>query len=280
MKAQVLYKILEEDFVTEKMVDIWFKYMRELDEYICDNFKDRSIGIVCDFTDKIETVYIAVFPTYEVMDKLIRDNVKDAMLFVHHPSNWDIRRSPKFYQMDVNQLKIFRERNISIFCYHVPLDNYSKYSTSVTLADELGMSIIESFASSRGAQSGVIGTVKTDSVSDLNNRLSKVVDHPTKLYQYGDDTIKDRKVGIISGGGNEIRFVKEMLDKGVNVLVTGISCDIYTEVHEYEKENRVNLIGGTHYSTEKFACMKMCHYFNKLGLKSDFIEGKPILEDL
>lgn len=54
---------------------------------------------------------------------------------------------------------------------------------------------------------------------------------------YGHKLIKDSKVAVVAGGGNDIRYVKEILDKGVSVLITGISSEIYTEVHQYEREN-------------------------------------------
>jgi len=97
---------------------------------------------------------------------------------------------------------------------------------------------------------------------------------------YGHKLIKDSKVAVVAGGGNDIRYVKEILDKRVNVLITGITSETYKEVHQYEKKNKINLLGGTHYSTEKFACQSMCEYFRKLGLESEFIEGVPILEDM
>jgi hypothetical protein len=39
-------------------------------------------------------------------------------------------------------------------------------------------------------------------------------------------------------------------------------------------------MGGTHYTTEKPACLAMCDYFQKLGLPAEFIEGEPVMEDL
>jgi len=39
-------------------------------------------------------------------------------------------------------------------------------------------------------------------------------------------------------------------------------------------------LGGTHYSTEKFACKKMCKYFEEKGLPARFIEGEPVMADL
>ena len=36
----------------------------------------------------------------------------------------------------------------------------------------------------------------------------------------------------------------------------------------------------THYSTEKFACIALCDYFEELGLNCEFIEDNPVLEDI
>ena len=46
------------------------------------------------------------------------------------------------------------------------------------------------------------------------------------------------------------------------------------------KKHKINLLGGTHYSSEKFASMEMCKYFTGLGLPSEFIDDEPDLYDL
>lgn len=282
MKAFKLYNKLDSEFITENMTDEWYKYMGEVEDFICDNFKNRSMGLVCNFSNDITKVYCAVFPTYEVMETIINEGVTDAMLFVHHPSNWDIRKAPSvFYQMDIEQLKIFKERRISIYNLHVPLDNYGTYSTSNTLAVALGVEVDEPFAIYRGAQSGVIGTTTFKKITELKEHISKVLGHEVVLYQYGDEAIYNSRVAIVAGGGNDIEFVSEAIDKGIRVFITGITSNKhYSEVHEYEKKNNVNVIGGTHYSTEKYACMKMCDYFTNLGIESTFIDGVPVLEDM
>lgn len=283
MKAADLYNQLEKDFINEDMTDEWAKYMNEVEEYLSDNFKKRSMGIVCDFAKEIDRVYTAVFPTKEVLRKVMDDGAKNAMLFLHHPSIWDIRKSPKvFYQMDIAMLERFKESRISIYNLHVPLDNYSKYSTSNTLAGALDIEVIEPFAHFSGAINGVIGITKCVNLIGLNKKFSSLLGHHTKCYSYGDSNIKDGKVAVIAGGGNDIIFLKEMLENDVRVLITGISSenDRYAKTHEFEKQNNISLLGGTHYSTEKFACIKMCNYFEQLGLKSEFIEGEPIYEDM
>lgn len=283
MRAIELYNLLERDFITEGMKDDWSRHMNEVEDYLCDNFKERSMGLVCDFTNEINKVYSAVFPTKEIMQKIIDEGVTDAMLFLHHPSIWDIRRAPNvFYQMNTTLLEKFRENRISIYNLHVPLDNFSEYSTSKTLAEALEIEIEKPFAEYFGGLCGVIGKTKCKTMKELQEMFSRVLGHDTRLYLYGEDNIRCGKVAIVAGGGNNGDIITEMIESNVNVLITGISVNNKhsAEVHEFEQKNHINVLGGTHYSTEKFACQKICAYFEKLGLPSTFIEGEPVYEDM
>lgn len=282
MKSIELYNQLDSDFITDGLSDDWARYMKDVKDYLSTNFKERSMGLVCDFADEINKVYTAVFPTEQVLQKIINDGIKDAMLFVHHPSIWDSRRPNPFYQMDRLSLDKLKENKISIYNLHVPLDNFSEYSTSKTLADALDIQIEKPFAIYRGALCGVIGKTDCRSIEELHNKFSKVLGHNTSLYLYGDTIIKGGRIAIVAGGGNSIDTVSDMIDNNVDVLITGISAnnEDYSDIHSLEQKNRINVLGGTHYSTEKFACQKMCTYFKKLGLVSDFISGEPVYEDM
>ena len=284
MKATDLYARLEKDFVKPGMAEDWFTYMDEIKEYVCSNFKKRSIGLVCDFTEEVNKVYTAVFPSDRVMDKILNDGETDAMLFVHHAADWDLSKNPDkaFYQMNPALLEKLRARNISVFNFHYPLDNFSEYSTSKTLADALGITIKKQFAEVSGAICGVIGTTNCKNIHELNEKYSLAVGHKTKLYRYGSDEIFNNTVGICAGGGNDPAVVKELIENNINVLVSGLSCNnkYSSEAHKLEQENKINLLGGTHYSSEKFACIAMCGYFRKLGLDSEFVSDIPCLEDL
>ena len=150
------------------------------------------------------------------------------------------------------------------------------------MADALDIEIEKPFKEYCGALSGVIGKTKYKTVEELHSKFSKVLGHDTKLYLYGDNHIGNGKVAIVAGGGNNKDTVYEMLENNVNVLITGISVnnESYSEVHELEQKKCINVLGGTHYSTEKFACQRMCDYFEKLGITSIFIEGEPVYEDM
>jgi len=285
MNAIDLYNQLEKDFVKPGMKEDWYdESMVEIEEYICHNFKQRSMGLLCDFAQEINKVYTAVFPSDQTLMKILKNNVCDAMLFLHHPMDWDLSKNPNkaFYIMNSELLRQLRERRISLFNFHYPLDNYSDYSNSKTLAEAIGIMIEKPFAEFSGALCGVIGTIDCKDVYVLNAKYSQAVGHETKLYQYGDSKIINNRVAVVAGGGNDTSVVNEVIENGVNVLISGLSVNnkYSLAAHELEKENNINLLGGTHYSSEKFGCIAMCDYFKKLGLPSEFIDDSPCFEDL
>ena len=53
MKAEKLYQKLEKDFIKPRLTDDWAAYMDKVKGFLSDNFKKRSMGVVCDFTDEI-----------------------------------------------------------------------------------------------------------------------------------------------------------------------------------------------------------------------------------
>ena len=285
MKAVNLYAQLEKDFILPEITEDWYdNEMSVNDEYICDNFKQRSLGLLCDFASEINKVYTAVFPSDKALTKILNDKINNAMLFLHHPLAWDLSKDPNvaFYQINAELLKKLKERNVSLFNYHLPLDNFNEYATTKTLADALQIKILRPYNNYNGALCGIIGTTECKTIQELQNKFTQVVGHETKLYQYGESVIKDGIVSLCAGGGNSYDTIEDLLKEGANVHITGISVkNIYSEKsHELEKENKINLLGGTHYSSEKFACIAMCDYFAKLGLETEFIVDVPCLEDL
>ena len=282
MLAKELYTCLDNDFIKPELTDEWFKYMPELESFLCENFKNRNMGLVCDFTDTVNKVYTAVFPSESVLNKIL-DNDDNAMLFVHHASIWDLKKSPHgFYNMDSTLLEKLKKKHVSIYCLHSPLDNYNDFSTSKTLADALNIDIVRPFINYEGGICGINGKTSCKTVNELHNKFSEAVGHETKLYEYGDSVIDNGIVGICAGGGNQTFVVEELIENKIMTLITGITLknEFSKETHELEQKHRINLVGGTHYSTEKFACIAMLKYFSKIGLPAEFIEDEPCFEDM
>ncbi len=283
MKASKLYSHLEKDFIKTGMYDDWYQYMGAVAEFISGNFRKRSMGLVCDFAQEIKKVYTAVFPSDKVLKYITGKEAKDAMLFVHHAAVWDIRKAPDVWtQMDKKLLKKFKENKISIYNLHVPLDSYGRYSTGTSFAKAANLKVEKPFAMYRNALCGVICSTREKTIKELKESLESAVNHRVRVYSYGSEAIKNKKVGIITGGGNSEEYLKELAAKDINVFITGISAknEHSRKAHEFAETHKINIIGATHYSTEKFACIRMCSYFKKLKLASEFIEGRPVLEDM
>jgi len=283
MKSIKLYQHLEKDFIKPELSDDWVQYMNSVEDFLSENFKKRSMGLVCDFATEINKVYTAVFPSKKIMQKILNNETQDAMLFVHHPSIWDIRKAPEvFQQMDRKQLQQFKDRKISIYNLHVPLDNFGKYSTSVTLAKALHIKPEKPFAPYFGALAGIFGKTDCITVQDLKKKFQEVVKHKINLYNYGDNKIKNKKIAVIAGGGNSVEELEEISKAEINTFITGITIKNKhsKKAHEFAENHKINILGGTHYSTERFACISMIDYFKKLGLSSEFIEDKPVIEDM
>ncbi|KMQ50096.1 Hypothetical protein CHISP_2956 [Chitinispirillum alkaliphilum] len=282
MNAKDLYHRLEEQFVISEMTDDWNGCYDGIFEFVCDSYKQKQMGLVCDFTDTVNKVYTAVFPSEKVMNNIIKKNIRNAMLFVHHPATWDIRNAPNvFIEMDSVFVEKFRERNISIFNYHVPLDNYGRYSTSVSLSKALGVNCNSAFGKYFGAQCGVFGEIdEITTISDLQTTFESCIGHEVMVYKYGDQ-IFDGNVAVVAGGGLS-ETIEEIVEAKVKVLITGIAAkNSFTQsAHEYAQKNNVTILAGTHYSTEKFACIEVCDFFNKFGLQSEFIDDLPVFEDM
>jgi putative NIF3 family GTP cyclohydrolase 1 type 2 len=283
MKAVNLYEQLEKDFIFPYLYDGFAEYMPDMHPYMTDNFKERSMGLVCDFTNEINQVFTAVFLSDKVMENIFANNIDNAMLFLHHPVGWEFRgTSQRFFQIDNKWVEKCREHKISIYAIHVPLDNYSPYSTSKSLADAIGLDIIKPFSEYRGGLAGVIGKTACRTVGELQEVFTSAVEHQTKLYPYGDEIIRNGLVAVVAGGGNDMEVLPEVYAENINTFVTGLSVlnEFSVEVHQFERENKINVMGGTHYSTEKFACQNMCMYFRKLGLPARFVDDVPVFEDL
>jgi putative NIF3 family GTP cyclohydrolase 1 type 2 len=217
------------------------------------------------------------------MQSVLAKNETDIMLFVHHPAVWDIRKAPQVFQsMDKNLLEQFKNKRISIYNLHVPLDNFSGYSTSASLANELDIKIDKKIVPYHSAMAGVVGTTKFKNIGELKAKFESILGHQVSFYKNDGDEIKNQKIAVVAGGGNDVEILKEVFNEGVNTFVTGITAknDHSKLAHDFAKENKINILGGTHYSTEKFACMAMCEYFKKNNLLSEFINDSPVLEDL
>ncbi len=284
MKATRLYEKLFADFHIASLKDDW-SFMN-FNEYIAPGFKERYIGLVLDNTAEVKKVYTATIPDLEILDVLLQSKEQDILLFSHHAMGYDpTMEGFPFYDIPEHYLRKLKQQRISFYMLHVPLDANGEYSTSVNLARQLGLEIVDEFCEYEGVKCGVICMTEEKTARELATHVAAVVGHEVKLLQNGNDHIHRGQVAVAAGGGSVDFAAKEITELGINMYITGTTREVphvnsICEFHRIIKEKQINVIGATHYTTEKYACMAMLRYFKKLGVEAEFLEGRHYLEDL
>ncbi|MFW9864265.1 MAG: Nif3-like dinuclear metal center hexameric protein [Candidatus Thorarchaeota archaeon] len=285
MDAHRLFLQLDEDFELKKCSEGDWD-LSDLGDFVTESFMKTNMGLVLDNTESIEKVYTAVFPSDEVISRLLDSGEKDILLFTHHPMIWDPRlEGSPFRNIRHDFLSKLKEERISYYAIHVPLDRNGPYSTTVSLAKAVGVEPKSYFFDYFGSEVGVMGRTDRPTVSAFAEGVKSAVGHKVKVWRYGSEEIKDSQVALVAGGGGEPEIASEIAEADLNMYVTGVTRMVETYepsilFHDVCKENEINVIGATHYSTEKFACIALVDYFLNIGLACEFIEDKPSLEDL
>jgi len=284
MNANKLYEKLDKDFGIETLRDDW-SFM-SFNDYIAPSFKRHYMGIMLDNTVRVKKVYTAVFPDSLILNKIIESGGTDSLLFCHHAMGYDGSASGfPFNNIPDDYLLKLKEHNISLYVLHVPLDKNGEFSTSVNLAKNLELEIIDEFCEYEGVKVGVICKTGLKTAEELAQYVESVVRHKVKLRNYGDNVIRKGLVAVAAGGGSYGFVAQEIAELGINFYITGCTRPVPTfeptmEFHKIASASRINVLGATHYTTEKYACIAMTRYFGGLGLEAEFIEGRFYLEDL
>jgi putative NIF3 family GTP cyclohydrolase 1 type 2 len=284
MKADKIINKLDMDFIRWGMSDEWD--LSEINDYVTDNFKRLSMGLVLNNTQEINKVYTSTFPDEKVLDYILDSGDTNVLLFSHHAQIWDPTLSGfPFRNIDRKYLEEMKNRAVSFYVLHLPLDCNGEYSTTYNLSKALDIQYKDEFAEYFGVKVGVIGITEYDKLDELGKKCEKAVGHRIKLWNYGSNDIKNNFVSLVAGGGNISEEIKYVADKGINVYITGVTMSVKNyepsiHFHKIAEELNVNVLGLTHYSSEKFAPMKMVDYFKDMGLDSEFIEGINNLNDL
>jgi len=289
MRAVDLYNIIDTDFKVDQIgAEEW--NIDSVKEHVSKSFLKRNEGIMYDNAQEIQKVYTMTFPETNKIDQIINNGEQNVLIFSHHAQSWisEERNGEPLITMEnlsLETLKKMNEQNISLYSIHIPLDNYNDISTGKCFAEALNMQIEKGCCLYLKALTGVIGKVQEKNVTDFQKRIENVIGHKSKIYAYGSDEIQNSNVGIVTGWGLDLEVLEEMHEAGINTFLTGFTRKLplnknIMSAHQFADKNKINLIGATHYSSEKFACIAMVEYFKRLGIKSEFIEGNYSVYDL
>ncbi len=295
MKLKELIRKLDEEFDVANVQDEWQWLFDEL--FIRKSLKSfrkpmHHTGLAVKNSDDVKKIYTAFSPSTYVLEQIRKRRIKRGLLVVKHPFDWDGRDiGGGFIKLSERDFQLMEEMEVSLYSLHTPMDknrNDKIVSTAYAFAKVLGMEVEEEFAP-EGERNpklllGLIGKVKEKDFDSLVKRLNSILKYKCKVMKKNNEV---GRVAIVTGGGFIPELMREAKNKRCGTYITGITTP---NASEYDRNNYppkfkeikkvdINVIGASHYLTEKWAMEFSIPYFEQF-CDSEFIEDKSAIKKL
>jgi putative NIF3 family GTP cyclohydrolase 1 type 2 len=251
----------------------------EFRRYFTEGFLQTFHGLMLKNGEDIKKVYLTVFLSSEVLDKIFTEDVSDALIFSHHPM--DMESSNRgFLPLEEKYFLELQRRRISVYCLHTPLDINKNISTSRSIARALNLQNWQEYDECSGGYAGICGTLEVEVpfAKFINSLHTVFVLKEIHSIQRFPNVYK---IGIIAGGGADVQYMKETIAQGCDTYLSG---DYLNKVkNEFSLQKRkefegvkdslsLNLIECSHYATERLVIVnEVSDLFKKLGVEVVFI---------
>ncbi len=289
MELKKITDILDMEFDIENVKEDWsLMFDRLFVQKSVPTFRTtlKNIGLMIANSHEVNKIYTAFSPSRYILEEIRSRGIVNVLLIVKHPFDWDGRRNGKgFLHYTERDYQLMESTGISIYSLHTPLDknrNDDVVSTAYAFAKVIKMKVEREFAS--GGEDnpeiliGLIGKMPDGKIGALVKRVNSILDYRVKIMKVNDEV---GKCAIVTGGGFVPRLIEEAKELGVNTYITGI---ISPNASDYDRENYkstlsavnkagINVIGCSHYLTEKWTMLYSIPYFSQI-CKSEFIEDK------
>lgn len=211
--------------------------------------------------DDIDRVYLSVYPSQDVVDRIIAKEVErgagGAVLFCYQPIPYS-ENEAIFKPIPTAQLEELQEHHISVYVCHAPLDCHPEIGTAVAIADALRVEDQTHFGAHYGGLACVHGQLTQATIRSVAMRLAEISELPRLRYdqiRHNGQAVKH--VAIAPGGGN-LDFMREAAELGVDTFITGnwwyFGTSGFAEtsrerMSEFLPTMKMNLLGTSRYSS-------------------------------
>ncbi len=280
-------KIIEEldhefDSLTGREDLVQWAVTEENCKWINPTFLKQKTGLMIVGAGKIHAVSTSVFVTDRVVERLAGE--PSCLLMTHHNFNY-FEDERGLQPINQDQIQKLMKQGHSVYVAHAPLDTHPLYGTSVSLAEALGIKPADRFYDYFGAPTAVVGEIEEQDFKVYTEHVRKCLLRP------GVDVVQHRprvrRVAVVAGGGDLPDVLKEAHELGADTMLLGTLVnrwairgvqEAHAEFLELNKKFKLNLIGGSHYSTERLAMVKLVGFFEKLGVPCEFCEDEELLK--
>ncbi|MBH0157065.1 Nif3-like dinuclear metal center hexameric protein [Fictibacillus sp. 5RED26] len=220
-------------------------------------------GLMLRGDEKVNRVFLAVFPTEEILERFIAESHPGDLLFMHHPIVMECG-DPKgkwgrgFMPIHPHFIQQMKKRRLSVFTLHVPLDYSRVISTSDAWGEALNAKVIGELLKDDNGACGILCEIAPTSTEDL-------IHHSTELFGipyadvHGPIHKNITKIAIVAGCGDKVEAMIEAEKMGAEAYLTGeVHCHIdneygkkkYEQMKSYIAQSTMSLIGVSHAASE------------------------------
>ncbi|MDM5315265.1 Nif3-like dinuclear metal center hexameric protein [Fictibacillus sp. b24] len=226
-------------------------------------FKQLFNGLMLRGKEEVNRVFLAVFPSDEVLTRFITESSPGDLLFMHHPLVMECgdprgKWGSGFIPIPPRYIQQMKDKRLSVFTLHVPLDYSRVISTSDAIAEALNAKVIGEFFYEEKGACGVICEIEPISTESLIAVSKEIFSIPYADVQ-GTSISHITKIAITAGCGDKVDAMKEAEKMGAQAYLTGeVHCHIdneygkkkYNQMKEFISTTSMSLIGVSHAASE------------------------------
>ncbi len=220
-------------------------------------------GLMIRWADEVGKCFLSVFPAPEVLENFLNQAEKWDILFLHHPilmRSWDPqwKMGSLFEPIDPDVLQKIKDRQLSVYTCHTPLDTNNEIWTNIAIMKALWWKLIGEFLEQWNGFVGRIIEIPTITTNKLIDKCLSIFDIP-----YLDFAWMERnditKVAIVAGSGDKAEYMASAENLGAQAYISGeifnrIDNDYgrsrYSDVKSYTEKTQLSLIGVSHAASE------------------------------
>jgi putative NIF3 family GTP cyclohydrolase 1 type 2 len=227
-----------------------------LDTVLERTFLQSFHGLMILGSPNVERIYSAVFLSDEIVAKVAARGAKNALLICHHPLAMETSNRG-FLPLSEASFATVRERGVSVYILHTPLDVHVEISTSGALARELGVEPLGRYDGVPGGLAGVYGRLPAPTALDV---LVQSVREVSGVPDVHFVPVRPNAQAIaVLGGGTDVRGIQEAKALGCDAVVTGtyhnqvqneIGRRYRQEFDRFRDALAISLIECSHYASE------------------------------
>lgn len=239
----------------------------ELELYLNDllqigRFKDYSPnGLQVEGRRRIEKIATGVTASFAFLQAATEWGA-DAVL-VHHGYFWR-NEAPQITGRKYRRLKQLIDNEISLFAYHLPLDDHPEFGNNAQLGARLGLIGDTRF----GADA--LGWMTTLPMPVSLAHFAAQVEHTlgrTPLL-LGDAESELRRIAWCTGGAQS--YFEAAIDAGADVYLTG---EISEQITHIAAESGVAFLAAGHHATERYGVQALgAHLSERFDIEHLFID--------